>query len=82
MVDVSMKLSPAWILLAFICSYNRLALVEPKIWEKNDVRSYFDYVEIITTEYKWTTPNLYSIKIRIFSAEFPQGLLSTTFGKS
>src|SRR5450759_4348480 len=38
-----------------LCYRDTIALKTPKSREKNEGRRYFDYCEITTTEYKWTT---------------------------
>jgi hypothetical protein len=42
--------------------WRHVTLQSPKSREKNEGRRYFDYCEITTTEYKWTTVFIGSIK--------------------
>jgi hypothetical protein len=54
-----------WLLMAFWCFCNTIALKPPKSREKNEGRRYFYYLEITTTEYKWTTKRILQKEKRV-----------------
>ena len=42
-IDVFMILSPTRLLLTFLCSYNGMAPVAPKMWKKKELETVFDH---------------------------------------